>query len=157
MCLGEASNHSRVCPCLKKFYFEIDHFRTPCSTQHMGKWPGFHVMIITHNSATAETELKYLRTYESIIIQREASPTSQPLLSHHQPLYVTSRYKDLCYTWQHSPAPWHVVTWAAWPAASSERRWGVHKTKNKHFLRRLRLNFVLAAVLGLLCLLKYFK
>ena len=59
----QGSNHSRMCPCLKKVYFEIDHFLTPCSLHGEVDRIPYH----DHNSTTAETELKYLRTYGSII------------------------------------------------------------------------------------------
>ena len=149
MCLGEGSNHSRVCPCLKKAYFEINHFRTPCSPHGEVARIPYH----DHNSTTAEqTELKYLYLHMDLFLytkmEGEAFSTSNPLLLHYQPLYVTSRYKDLCYTWQHSPAPWHVVTWAVWPAASGERR--VRCSQNSKQTIQEAAFLVLAAVLGLL-------
>ena len=77
MCLGEGSNHSRVCPCLKKAYFEINHFRTPCSPHGEVARIPYH----DHNSTTAETELKYLRTYGSIFTFLDTNKFSFTLVS----------------------------------------------------------------------------
>ena len=63
MCLGEASNHSRVCPCLKRAYFEIDHSCTPCSPHgEVARIPNHD-----HNRTAAETSLlKYEFIYVHI-------------------------------------------------------------------------------------------